>query len=567
MTKEYLSACKKLIEQKKYKEALLGLEFVLKINPTQDEAFYNLAICHSELKDWSKSLTAIVNALGHGGALFLYLEELINIIEKSQLNSYIKHLESPLKSSLKHPKLEFRAIPLFWKQVILKHPETLTNTKPIFNTLDTSLIQDESFLMLLQSGPITDYFLEDYLLSCRCHIRQEIIKNNDVLIYIPLLSALACQTLLNDGLYAVELKDQAYLKEIRKKTQFTEKELLILITYSSFEEALLLWEQHQSVIINSSSYTHKQLIKDFEFYSKVAACVNLGNIKQETSKKIQLFYMSNPYPKWKSVEIDNKTSNDAKNVLFAGCGTGQQVINYALNNPNATITAIDLSPTSLTYATLMTEKYGIQNITFKICDILEVAELKTSFDYIVCTGVLHHMESPFKGLISLNNTLADGGEMFLAFYSRAAREKLKDIYKDIKVFLDTDEKGITREGVTQWRSQLTNDNKQNKIYKISDFFYLNGLFDLLLHPQQAEYSAIELEELLNECNLTFKNMVLNIDGNPKLQKKIQKKRTSGRESLSFWHGIEQEFPDTFLGMFQFKCFKSNHTHTKQKEVY
>ena len=50
------------------------------------------------------------------------------------------------------------------------------------------------------------------------------------------------------------------------------------------------------------------------------------------------------------------------NILIAGCGTGQQIINCQ-RYKNANITAIDLSLASLSYAKRMISKLGIENVS------------------------------------------------------------------------------------------------------------------------------------------------------------------------------------------------------------
>ena len=54
--------------------------------------------------------------------------------------------------------------------------------------------------------------------------------------------------------------------------------------------------------------------------------------------------------------------------------------------------AIDMSKTSLAYEKRMTDQYKIQNIKYFQTDLLNVDLLEESFDMIICTGVLHHME-------------------------------------------------------------------------------------------------------------------------------------------------------------------------------
>lgn len=170
MTKEYLKGCNQLIEQGKYEEAIVGLKFVLQLNPTLSAAYNNLAMCHSKLKNWTQAITHILNALGHGNNQYHDLEELLNIIEKSQLQSYIPLLEKPLKLAMAQPKLEFRVIPILWRQLILKHPKALASQSNSFNNEILLLLQDNTFCLLIERGLITDYFTENIILLSRQEI-------------------------------------------------------------------------------------------------------------------------------------------------------------------------------------------------------------------------------------------------------------------------------------------------------------------------------------------------------------------------------------------------------------
>ncbi|SFC25482.1 methyltransferase domain-containing protein [Pseudoalteromonas denitrificans] len=554
MTQDYLKACKQLIGQGKYHEAITGLEFILHLNPNLSAAYSNLAICYSNLKNWNKAITSILNALGHGNNQYQDLEELLNILEKSELKSYVPLLEKPLKLAMELVKLEFRVIPLLWRQLISKHPKALSLASNSFTHAIDLLLQDEVFCKLIERSLITDYFTENLILISRQEILSRAVEGDDIHAYLPFLSSLACQTLLNDGLYSNTKQDRLYLNKILDNQNTTLEHFLLLICHSSFEESLMLWKKNQDLFKNDQ---FKSLTSDLQFYTDVSLSKNKGIINQKTSKLVQSFYMENPYPKWKSVKVSNQVKTNETDILFAGCGTGQQLIDFAITHKMSHITAIDLSPTSIAYAELMTKKYDISNVNFILLDILDIDTLGLRFDYIVCTGVLHHMACPSDGLAALNKVLTDNGRMFLGFYSRAARKSLKNIKKNIMTFLKTDEEGITRSGIKQWRSQLTTENKANAWYQVSDFFYLNGLYDLLIHPQQIEYSIPEIKALLNKCNLSFVSMSPTIKNREEFKLILAQNPTNkDKQTLDYWHKIELRYPEAFIYMYQFHVVKS-----------
>ena len=68
-----------------------------------------------------------------------------------------------------------------------------------------------------------------------------------------------------------------------------------------------------------------------------------------------------------------------------------------------------------------TNELGIKNLEYVQGDILDIYKLGKTFDVIECSGVLHHMKNPEKGLSSLVKVLRPGGMLKLALYSEIGR--------------------------------------------------------------------------------------------------------------------------------------------------
>src|SRR5215471_5334069 len=73
-----------------------------------------------------------------------------------------------------------------------------------------------------------------------------------------------------------------------------------------------------------------------------------------------------------------------REILVAGCGTSQAAI-HALREPDAHVTAIDISETSLRHTRELQQKYGLRNLDLRRLAIEDVGEVGRSFDQIVCT--------------------------------------------------------------------------------------------------------------------------------------------------------------------------------------
>jgi len=563
MVKQYLNGCTKLIAKGEYLEAIVGYEFILKLDPLSIQAFKGIAICYANLKKWQKALEFILSALVHGGNRREEMLVFIDILELSELNSYVDIIERTLLISMKDPTIEHRAIPLLSQQVAAKHPQSFSCQAIEFNEGTNNLIQDKSFCILLERNLVNNYLIEDLLKLSRKEILQRASHGKDICAYLPFLSSLACQLLLNDGLYSVSEDESILLNQLTKKNRLTTGEMLVQICYLNFADMLLFWKENKKTL---SMNKLTNIVNDLQFYTEVVSAENVNILENGTSKKVQSFYINNPYPKWKAAKIKmdvtglspifeqcGKIIPSTLNVLFAGCGTGKQLVNLALIYPKANITAIDISPTSLAYAKLMIEKYNIKNINFQLLDILKISQLKLSFDYIVCTGVLHHMASPQNGLNSLADVLNPDGIMLLAFYSKRARENFANIKNNAMSFLETTGTTISREGVKKWRGQISSEQKLNDWYCVRDFFNLNGLYDLLFHPQQTEYLPKELKSLVQKAKLSFEWMsnVSNAEGIASKYPIPTKK-----ETWEYWDMVERDNPDTFTNMFNFYVTKS-----------
>ena len=107
-------------------------------------------------------------------------------------------------------------------------------------------------------------------------------------------------------------------------------------------------------------------------------------------------------------------------ILIAGCGTSQAA-RYALREPDARITAIDVSDTSLRHTRDLQRKYSLENLELHQLPIERVEEIGRTFDLVVCTGVLHHLPDPDYGLCALRDVLRPSGAMRLMVYARYGR--------------------------------------------------------------------------------------------------------------------------------------------------
>ena len=104
-----------------------------------------------------------------------------------------------------------------------------------------------------------------------------------------------------------------------------------------------------------------------------------------------------------------------REILDAGCGTGQRLLGLAAEYPRARLTGVDMTEASLSVAARLAGKHGITNTRFERADLMQL-ELGRKFDLILSTGVVHALEDPARGLANLCRHLKDDGAIILWLY-------------------------------------------------------------------------------------------------------------------------------------------------------
>ncbi len=193
------------------------------------------------------------------------------------------------------------------------------------------------------------------------------------------------------------------------------------------------------------------------------------------------------------------------NALVAGCGTGDSAIALAeqLRGTAATVTCLDLSETSLNIARRRAAIRGLDNITWVQESLLELPRLGMGrFDYINCSGVLHHLESPPEGLQALKEVLADDGVlglMLYAAYGRAGVYQMQALMRFINQGAEnTDEKIANTLKVIDTLPERHAFRQSMDIYAQEIQAGPSGIYDLLLHSHDRAYTIPELYAFLDE---------------------------------------------------------------------
>jgi SAM-dependent methyltransferase len=189
-------------------------------------------------------------------------------------------------------------------------------------------------------------------------------------------------------------------------------------------------------------------------------------------------------------------------ILVAGCGTSQAA-RVAIREPDAHVTAIDISATSLGHLRALQQKHRLKNLELHQLSLLDIASLKRTFDQIICTGVLHHLPDPDQGLRSLREVLSSDGAMQIMVYAKYGRSGIYMMQEYCRLLGVKPTKEELGSLGTMLRHLPDDHPLAPLLHKVKDFLHPDALADALLHPQDRAYTVPELYEWLDRSRMSF----------------------------------------------------------------
>jgi 2-polyprenyl-3-methyl-5-hydroxy-6-metoxy-1,4-benzoquinol methylase len=460
------------------------------------------------------------------------------------------------------------------------------------------IASDPLLLSSLKRFHFCDALLERLFIS----LRQSLLFNTvqDMTIpsaHLELAHDMAVQAQLNEYVWPITKNEQEIIAGLEKLLlQVTEETqwqlddiapaILILAQYKDLSKTAL------STVLVSKAV--KKSLKNSDLADIINYAINNRDAELELARKLPYWshsdtrnknsislkvknqYEENPYPRWQDIGFNTASSYQQAllknfpqlnlshwqgkkklNVLVAGCGTGRQAIRLASYFNDLNIVAIDLSGRSLAYAKKQANKYNVDNIQFIQADILEFSNFPMLFDVIECSGVLHHMENPEKGLESLNQLLSPTGVMKIALYSEAARKQVitfRDLIAKNKQQTGQElDQRLLRQALLM--NQIPGD--WNDVINSQDFYSMSNCRDLIFHEQEHQFTPQGIADLLAHNQMDFIGMLPTISARNVFELQIGKLHGSktNNNTLENWQAVEQQHEDIFSGMYQFYCRK------------
>lgn len=589
LCKSYLVILNILKGRKQYAEALICQEELCRLMPDNADEKANLALLNNLGGNRARALEIFAGLMRDYPNDQKYKGLFLSIMGPIVLQGHNPLLADALQSTFENIyEANLSKIFPVWIRLIMNHPSCrdLQTVEKLITQADfdhwaaENKPEDCDFLScpLFIDGIrlliLTDTVLELFLTRMRrwlCLNALKLADENRLERFAPFLCALGEQCFFNEYIFIQTKEEEQTLSDLIKTgpkntASMTSVQYYALI--SCYKPLIDAFPDNTEIFnaLSQQSAPFSQLVS-VQFNApkeEVKIKGNLeafGTLRDPVSQKVQQQYEEHPYPRWNSLNNYPLPNDDLPfvqeqrfkpyRILVAGCGTGRHAIGTAACYPHAHVTAIDLSRASLAYAQRKATESGLgSRLRFIHADILEMKDWDGTFDIIESSGVLHHMDDPFKGWQTLNNLLTPGGYFKIGLYSELAREQIVEA----RNFVAQGHYPSTDEGIRQCRADIlslpSSDPMRKKLTSFIDFFSTSLLRDLIFHVQEHRMTLPQIDGMMKHLGLSCISVNMTI---PEVVTRFDKMfpQDTHRCNLMNWHKFEQKFPETFSGMYQF----------------
>ena len=226
------------------------------------------------------------------------------------------------------------------------------------------------------------------------------------------------------------------------------------------------------------------------------------NINEEWIK-VNRFQLCDPNYLWHKIWPEKEYSRKALRILIAGCGSDQAAI-IAKCNPIHEFVGIDLSKNSLAHQKKLIDNNNINNLKL-ICDDFRKVKFNSKFDYIISSGVIHHLENIDSALNYFYENLKDDGAVFLMVYGdqqSAGINNIKKVFRSLNFSHNQDSIESIRKIIFKLK-----EHHPAKIFAnlYSDMNNDSGIVDTFMHPEENFFNIKNFMKILKRNNLIIKN--------------------------------------------------------------
>src|SRR5437868_9120673 len=196
-------------------------------------------------------------------------------------------------------------------------------------------------------------------------------------------------------------------------------------------------------------------------------------------------------------------------ALVAGGGTGDACIMLAQQLVDrrcpGEVVYLDLSTASRQICEARAKARGLRNIQFLTGSLLDLPSMPIGeFDYIDCTGVLHHLPDPAAGMRALASVLEPDGGIGVMLYGEYGRSGVYPVQEMLRTLAPP---SMALEDRLAMAKRLIRFLPTTNLFRRNP--YLNdhvtggdaGLYDLLLHSCDRAFTVPEIGAMAAACGL------------------------------------------------------------------
>lgn len=591
-----LSLFQKMLEEGNKRDGYYGLGLVLakrgnvvrsvkslinaiKCDPSFHEAFVALGDIYATVGQIMPAAENYGQAVALDSDNLEYKQKLIHVLSAVALKKVNPNLKGVLTECLETDEVPFPRFGKTWCSIatddkrvaaiykLRKHKNYSTFKKGMdsFPTLDG--LMDQFFLLGFGKFIVPDRDFERWCTFLRRYILEAVSEGKTIFSDADYLDFMTCALskycAFTDYIFSISENENVMLDTLREKIEDGSSTSLSDLACLGCYIPLYSLKNAQEIERGLEGGDHvsqipKSQIADYFTQQEIKKDIPvLGKIEDNVSLGVQAQYEEFPYPRWEfavrdiyNSEIEGHLKDAKAKILVAGCGTGQEAMQFAYAFPDAEITAVDLSSTSLAYAIFKARQLGIENIKFMQADILNLGEIETRFDFITSSGVLHHMDDPKHAWSILKGLLKPDGLMRVALYSRQARWAVNDARKVIE------EKNLGTDAFTiqAFRDNITEHLKHRSIENLTsfyDYYSLSECRDLMFHVQEHQFDLLQINDILDEFDMEFLKFHIS---EQEIQRYVKRNADDpDAKDLVKWAEWEDNNQNLFVAMYTFWC--------------
>lgn len=202
-------------------------------------------------------------------------------------------------------------------------------------------------------------------------------------------------------------------------------------------------------------------------------------------------------------------------ILIAGCGTNLGPV-FGAFMPEARIVGVDISAASLEISAEQCAANDITNVEHRKLALEDVASLGATFDFVCCTGVLHHLEDPARGLQALGEVTRPGGAIMAMVYARYGRQGIY-MLQELATMLGLRIDELSAAKTQKLLAQLPPTHPFRLVYRdVGALISLEEVMDMILNPRDRSFRVHDVRELVGDAGLRFHRWLGNAPYRPEM---------------------------------------------------